>query len=111
MLFDGASLVLYVMAVGIYMTNISKGLRAAGAGVWHAEDFRGTMHSGPWTGEILIDREDSLRVIAASNCILALALIGVLVLQTGQWYAERKDLEELERTEQEMNTQKGKKTQ
>lgn len=105
-LFDGASLVLYVIAVGIYVTNISKGLRAASSGVWNAEDFRGTLHSGPWTGEVFIDREDSLRVLAASNCILALVFVGVLVLQTGQWYAERKDIEELEHMDKEESKNK-----
>ena len=40
-----------------------------------------------------IGREDSLRVLAASNTILALVLVGVLVLQAGQWYAEKKDKE------------------
>lgn len=43
-----------------------------------------------WTG-----REESLRVFAASNAILSLVLCGVLVLQAGQWYAERKEAQEL----------------
>ena len=42
-----------------------------------------------------IGREDSLRVLAASNTILALILIGILMLQAGQWYAQRKEAEEL----------------
>lgn len=42
-----------------------------------------------------IGREDSLRVMAASNTILALVLVGVLVLQAGQWYAQRKEQEEM----------------
>ena len=41
-------------------------------------------------------REDSLKVLSASNTILALVLVGVLVLQAGQWYAERKDALEFE---------------
>lgn len=101
MLFDGASLVLYVIGVGIYIANIVKGLRAASSGIWHTEEFQGTSHSGPVTGEILLGREDSLKVMAASNTILALVLVGVLVLQAGQWYAERKDIEEMERMEEE----------
>ncbi|KAK3066165.1 Protein csh3, partial [Teratosphaeriaceae sp. CCFEE 6253] len=43
-----------------------------------------------------IGREDSLRVLAASNTICALVLVGVLVLQAGQWYAQRKETEEME---------------
>lgn len=45
---------------------------------------------------VIVGREDSLRVIAASNTILALILVGVLGLQAGQWYAERKEDQELE---------------
>ena len=50
-----------------------------------------------WTGTppAIIGREDSLRVLAASNTILALVLIGVLVLQGGQWYAEKKEEQEV----------------
>ena len=50
---------------------------------------------------MVIGREDSLRVLAASNTILALVLVGVLVLQAGQWYAERKDQDEAEKFEKE----------
>jgi cytochrome c-type biogenesis protein CcmH/NrfG len=41
------------------------------------------------TGDSVLGREDNLKVLAASNTILALVLVGVLVLQIGQWYAER----------------------
>jgi len=34
-------------------------------------------------------------VFAASNTILALVLVGVLVLQVGQWYAQRKEEAEM----------------
>lgn len=43
-----------------------------------------------------LGREDSLKVLSASNTILALVLVGVLVLQAGQWYAERKEIQEEE---------------
>ncbi|KAJ2899170.1 ER membrane protein SH3 [Zalerion maritima] len=108
-LFDGAGLVLFFIGVGIYITNITKGLRAASMGVWNAGEFQGTAHSGPVTGEIVLDRNDSLKVLAASNTILALVLVGVLVLQSGQWYAETKEIEELEAIEEE--AMKGKKKQ
>jgi Tfp pilus assembly protein PilO len=52
-------------------------------------------------GEVVANREDSLKVLAASNTILALVLVGVLVLQAGQWYAERKDMDEAEKFEKE----------
>lgn len=49
--------------------------------------------------EMPLGRDDSLKVLAASNTILALVLVGVLVLQAGQWYAERKEGQEIERME------------
>lgn len=49
--------------------------------------------------EMPLGRDDSLKVLAASNTILALVLVGVLVLQAGQWYAERKEGQEVERIE------------
>uniref|UniRef100_L2FHU2 Secretory component protein n=1 Tax=Colletotrichum fructicola (strain Nara gc5) TaxID=1213859 RepID=L2FHU2_COLFN len=79
-LFDGASLVLYLIGVGVYITNIVKGLRS-----------------------VILGKEDSLKVLAASNTILALVLVGVLVLQAGQWYAERKDREDFVKLEEEEN--------
>lgn len=98
-LFDGASLVLYVIGVGVYVANIVKGLRSVSAGVW-ADDPAGAVHrdGGPLTGggELVLGREDSLKVLSASNTILALVLVGVLVLQAGQWYAERKEEEAAE---------------
>lgn len=94
-LFDGASLVLYVIGVGVYVANIVKGLRLVSAGVWDdPQSAEGLIrHEGPLTGDIVLGREDSLRVLSASNTILALVLVGVLVLQAGQWYAERKEEE------------------
>ncbi|ORY65894.1 Shr3 amino acid permease chaperone [Pseudomassariella vexata] len=100
MLFDGASLVLYLIGVGIWIANIVKGLRTVSAGIWDDELFTGTPVDGPLTGEVILGREDSLKVLAASNTILALVLVGVLVLQAGQWYAERKDNEEREKMDQ-----------
>ncbi|KAI8962717.1 ER membrane protein SH3-domain-containing protein [Daldinia sp. FL1419] len=120
MLFDGASLVLYLIGVGVYVANIVKGLRLVSAGAWNensAADFDpttvgvgrpGVGGGDPLTGgEIILGREDSLKVLAASNTILALVLVGVLVLQAGQWYAERKDDEEFEKYEKMEKTGNG----
>ncbi|KAI0409619.1 secretory component protein-like protein [Xylaria palmicola] len=106
MLFDGASLVLYVIGVGVYVANIVKGLRFVSAGIWHADDFAGNIAPAAQAarnadGRLVLGREDSLKVMAASNTILALVLVGVLVLQAGQWYAERKDNEEFENAQRE----------
>ncbi|EPE29273.1 hypothetical protein GLAREA_00433 [Glarea lozoyensis ATCC 20868] len=87
LLFDGASMVLYLIGVVVYITNIVKGLRIVTLGKYEAP---------PGTTEPAIGREDSLRVMAASNTILALVLVGVIVLQVGQWYAERKEQDEIE---------------
>lgn len=93
MLFDGASLVLYVIGLGVYIANIVKGLRTVSSDIWKEGGFV-ERHEGPLTGEVILGREDSLKVMAASNTILVLVLVGVLVLQAGQWYAERKELDE-----------------
>ncbi|KAI0845136.1 Shr3 amino acid permease chaperone [Daldinia vernicosa] len=119
MLFDGASLVLYLIGVGVYVANIVKGLRLVSANAWDedASSFDptavgvgrpGAGAGDPLTGgEIILGREDSLKVLAASNTILALVLVGVLVLQAGQWYAERKDDEEYEKYESMEKTGNG----
>ncbi len=52
----------------------------------------------------VLGREDSLRVLAASNTILALVLVGVLVLQAGQWYAQMQDEKEREEMRKKSNT-------
>ncbi|KAK3941546.1 Shr3 amino acid permease chaperone [Diplogelasinospora grovesii] len=96
-LFDGASLVLYTIGAGVYIANIVKGMRAVSAGIWHDPKFDGITHDGPLTGEVVLGREDSLKVLSASNTILALILVGVLVLQAGQWYAERREMDDYEK--------------
>ncbi|GFF26571.1 secretory component protein SHR3 [Aspergillus udagawae] len=89
MLFDGASLVLYMCGITVYIANIIKGLRLAAAGKYGEE-----LAANPEEKSQILNREDSLKVLSASNTILALVLVGVLVLQAGQWYAERKDAQE-----------------
>ncbi|PNS17803.1 Secretory component protein psh3 [Sphaceloma murrayae] len=107
-LFDGSSMVLYMIGVIVYITNIVKGLRVVTDGRY------GNGMADPITdaadGEI-IGREDSLKVMAASNTILALVLVGVLVLQAGQWYAQKKEAAEIEamdREDREIAKEKGK---
>lgn len=92
LLFDGASLVLYVVAVVVYISNIVKGLRIVTNGTY------GTDESDQ---SLAIGRIDSLKVLAASNTILALMLVGILVLQAGEWYAERKDHDETAKFQKE----------
>ena len=101
MLFDGASLVLYMCGVTIYITNIVRGLRVISSG-----DFGGEGEE-LGEGEMRLGRVDGLRVLAASNTILALVMVGVLVLQAGQWYAERKEGQEAQAGEK-MRKEKGK---
>ncbi|KAB8069897.1 Shr3 amino acid permease chaperone [Aspergillus leporis] len=91
MLFDGASLVLYMCGITVYIANIVKGLRLVTEGKYGSE-----LEAGPDDEGQILGREDSLKVLAASNTILALVLVGVLVLQAGQWYAEKKDAQEVE---------------
>lgn len=105
MLFDGGSLVLYMAGVIVYIANIVKGLRIVTAGKYGEgvdkvianPDRNDEVDMGAWdreTGASILGREDNLKVLAASNTILALVLVGVLVLQAGQWYAERADEKE-----------------
>jgi len=99
MLFDGGSLVLYMVAVIVYIANVIKGLRIVSLGdyglgmdkltVEQLDDVEAGHDVN--TGASVLGREDNLKVLAASNTILALVLVGVLVLQVGQWYAERTD--------------------
>ncbi|KAJ9245725.1 putative secretory component protein shr3 [Paecilomyces variotii] len=108
MLFDGASLVLYMCGITVYIANIVKGLRLVTGGQYGSEVGDSNLEEG----EQILGREDSLKVLAASNTILALVLVGVLVLQAGQWYAERKDAQEYEslnrKTEERKEAQAGK---
>lgn len=99
-LFDGASLMLYVCGIIIYVANIVKGLRVIASGRYDVELVEGEVAVGGGEGDTL-GRDDSLRVMAASNTILALVLVGVLMLQAGQWYAERKDIQEEKQAEEE----------
>ncbi|EMR66941.1 putative er membrane protein sh3 protein [Eutypa lata UCREL1] len=101
MLFDGASLLMYLVGVGVYIANIVKGLRMVSADYWNSDEFKRLLAESDATGggEVVLGREDSLKVLAASNTILALVLVGVLVLQAGQWYAERKDREEADKVD------------
>ncbi|KAK4226153.1 Shr3 amino acid permease chaperone [Podospora fimiseda] len=106
-LFDGSSLLLYLIATGIYATNIVKGLRAAsGPGGFEGSRER---HEGPFSGEVELSREDSLRVLSASHTILAIVLVGILTLQAGQWYAEKAAADESEELENKEKERKRKK--
>lgn len=121
MLFDGASLVLYMCGITVYISNLVKGMRVITRGTYgqagadlaasrygaHNEAMAadaaaaaaGTGSGGGRKSEggiTTVGREDSLRVMAASNTILALVLVGVLILQAGQWYAQKKEAAEIE---------------
>lgn len=98
MLFDGASLVLYMCGVTVYIANIVKGLRLVTDGRYgdYVDEKIAMGELDESTSGQILGREDSLKVLSASNTILALVLVGVLVLQAGQWYAERKDALEFE---------------
>lgn len=92
MLFDGGSLVLYVCGVIVYGANIIKGLRIVTLGTYGVGLEEEHVVDGS-RGNVL-GREDNLKVLSASHTILALVLVGVLILQAGQWYAERADEKE-----------------
>lgn len=70
-LFDGASLLLFSIGVIFYITN----LRPASY----------SLRTGNWND---IDEETGAMFIAASQVLIVMAIVGVLSLQAGQWYAE-----------------------
>jgi len=97
MLFDGASLVLYMCGITVYIANIVKGLRVVTDGGYGTLDLsKGAPPMDAPDADNIIGREDTLKVLAASNTILALVLVGVLILQAGQWYAQKKEAAEME---------------
>lgn len=109
MLFDGASLVLYMIGVTVYIANIVKGMRVVTTGLYGAPPTAETVAEKAAEAAVegeYIGREDSLRVLSASNTILALVLVGVLVLQAGQWYAQRKEAEEMEQMDKQREEKK-----
>ncbi|KAK4648435.1 Protein csh3 [Podospora bellae-mahoneyi] len=93
-LFDGGSLLLYLIAAGVYITNVVTPMNALAEQLEGEGGEKFAVHNGPLTGEVELTREESLRVLSASHTILAFVLVGVLVLQAGQWYAEKRERED-----------------
>ncbi len=89
-LFDGASLFLFGAVGLVYYHKIDPSLALLPP-------------KAPSPGAAAVDGRDPvfspLREIATSNTVLAVALIGVILLQSGQYYSER--LEERERIEED----------
>ncbi|CAN6610843.1 secretory component protein Shr3p [Trichomonascus vanleenenianus] len=88
-LFDGGSLFLYLCAVGMYLTNLRRGANAALDGEW---------------GDV--DEKTGLNVIAATECMIVLVLLGVVGLQLGQYWAEWEDQKIIAQAEAEEKKQK-----
>lgn len=89
-LFDGASLFLFGAAGLVYYHKIVPNLSTLPT-------------RAPSPGASAVDHRDAvfgaLREIASSHTVLAVALVGVILLQSGQYYSER--LEERERIEED----------
>ena len=83
-------------------------MRVIAAGAYDVDVVEGEAAVGGAPIEAPLGKDDSLRVMAASNTILALVLVGVLVLQAGQWYAERKDIQEVAQAREEKAASAGK---
>lgn len=82
-LFDGATLLLVIVSIAAYKSNFIAGVQAITAEAW-----------GP------LGRTDTIKVVAASNVILAIILFGIIGLQIGQRIAEQaaqKELVEIDR--------------
>jgi len=109
-LFDGASLILYSIGWAIYLRRVVPHLRVVSggstedAGLWLDEAVVAAVQSAAAAaggqGESDLDvamltRKSNVKMLSMSNTILALVLVGVLVLQVGQWYAEGLEIQEL----------------
>ncbi|CUS22385.1 LAQU0S05e04192g1_1 [Lachancea quebecensis] len=68
--FEYATLVMYVIGVCMFITNIKTGIESSVSGNW---------------GEVT--ENQGVAVIASSNVILLVIFVGVLVLQAGLWYS------------------------
>jgi hypothetical protein len=73
-LFDGGSLVLYVVAIAFYLINLRTGAEATLTGEW---------------GDV--DQNTGINVIAATQVFIVFALLGILAMQVGQYWAEFED--------------------
>lgn len=69
--FEYGSLILFMIALAIYLTNLRIGVNSCISGEW---------------GEV--DMKTGINVIAASHVMIVIILIGVLVLQGGLYFAE-----------------------
>lgn len=91
--------------VTVYIANIVKGLRVITSGVYGNPELADGKVPEENASDYL-GREDSLQVLAASNTILALLLVGVLILQAGQWYANKKEADEIEEMDKKQDVKK-----
>lgn len=73
-LFDGGSLVLYVVAISFYIINLKTGAESCVSGIW---------------GDV--DQNTGINVIAATQVFIVFALLGILAMQIGQFWAELED--------------------
>ncbi|KAF8623918.1 hypothetical protein AX17_007246 [Amanita inopinata Kibby_2008] len=74
--FDGSSLAIYVFAAAIYIAVTIPTLRTVATPL--AEDTRS-------------DRIEAVRILSAGNILMIIALVGILLLQSGQEYARRSE--------------------
>ncbi|KAK9467073.1 Shr3 amino acid permease chaperone [Lipomyces arxii] len=85
-LFDGGSLVLFMAGLIVFMTNVRTGYDSLLDDDW---------------GDV--DEHTGINVIAASQVMIALTLLGVLGLQVGQYWAEVQDDEEQKEFDREQS--------
>lgn len=101
--FEYGSLVLYVLGVCVFITNIKTGIDCTFTHQW---------------GEVT--EEQGLAVLGSSNIILCGVMMGVLFLQVGLWYVTldyerrmgeflREEKEEREKEKEKVQKKKGKK--
>lgn len=84
-LFDGGSLFLFFICVVFYVTNLMPTSYSLTTGDW-----------------IDIDAETGIKYIGASQILMVLAILGVVGLQFGQWWADAEDARVLALHKKEM---------
>lgn len=82
-LFDGGSLILFVIATAFYLTNLRPAAHSVLTNDWND-----------------IDEVTGIQLISASQVLIVLVFIGVLALQLGQWWAAKDTASQIAKAQQ-----------
>ncbi|PRT55018.1 Secretory component protein SHR3 [Wickerhamiella sorbophila] len=83
-LFDGGSLVLFVIAIVFYLSNLRVAAQSVLTGDWYD-----------------IDETTGIQLMSASQVLIVLVFMGVLALQLGQWWAAKDTASQIAKAKRE----------